>query len=106
MALIVLDLTSELVDLSHSDSGITTTTLVREITGVDLSLATPHPPKTKNKFECCVCYERRQEKSRSMIVCGHDLCLKCEKKMIKKSMYDCPICRSKDAVFNAFISKC
>ena len=108
MAFNVLDITADLVDLTGDEQEVTT--VVRELEGVDMTLATTAPvpkkakaTKPKTGFTCVVCWCDRQKKSRSKIKCGHDLCRKCEKRMVNKCLYDCPICRSKDAVLNAFV---
>lgn len=117
----VLDITADLVDLTSDETRVTT--VVRELERVDMTVlppapAAPNAKKAKLKatmvkvvkatksdpdFTCSVCWSRRRYKNRSKIECGHDLCLICEKKMVKKHLHDCPMCRHKDAVFNAFV---
>lgn len=116
MALNVLDLTADLVDLTGDEE--LTTTLVRDIDGVDMT-APPllAPPKllvkVKNnikkikakptpKFQCTVCWTNRQEKKRCNLACKHDLCRDCAWKILKTHNHNCPICRKRDAVFDGY----
>ena len=115
MALNVLDLTADLVDLTGDE--VTTSTLVRNIDGVDMAVPSlPAPPKLLNTvkktkemkakpppmFQCAVCWENKQEKKRCTLVCKHDLCRKCANKMVRATSHHCPICRKKDAVFDGY----
>jgi len=116
MALNVLDLTADLVDLTGDEE--LTTTLVRDIDGVDMTVPPLLPPpkllvKVKNKikkikakptpkFQCTVCWADTQEKKRCKLVCKHDLCKPCAGKMVRTNNHDCPICRKHDAVFDGY----
>jgi len=116
MALNVLDLTADLVDLTGDEE--LTTTLVRDIDGVDMTIPALLPPpklqiKVKNnikkikakpipRFECTVCWVNTQEKKRCTMACKHDLCRPCAWKMLKTLNHNCPICRKLDAVFDGY----